>query len=82
MALPLFREVLRVVGPRPRAEPQAVPREELALRLQRFLLRTQTRRLVQFRPDQRIRRSSGWLKHILIDGVKYEVGTKGLFSFL
>lgn len=75
MAVPLFREVLQIVGRRPprRTEPE-IPKNELTLRLQGFLMRTQTRRLIQFRPDQRIGRSR-WLKHILIDGVKYEVGT-------
>ena len=78
MAVPLFREVLQVVGPRPRAEPE-VPKVDLTDRLERFLIRTQEqrRRLVQFRPDQRIQ-NSRWLKHILIDGLKYEVGTQGL----
>lgn len=76
MAIPLFREVLKVVGPRPRAEPEE-PKDKLTLRLQGFLMRTQTRPLVQFRPDQRIRQTR-WLKHILIDGLKYEVGTQFL----
>lgn len=77
MVIPLFREVLKVVGPRPRAEPE-VPNDDLARRLQGFLQRAQSRRRqVQFRPDQRIRRQR-WLKHILIDGVKYEVGTQRL----
>ncbi|KAF8559884.1 S-adenosyl-L-methionine-dependent methyltransferase [Imleria badia] len=79
MALPLFREKIRVVAPQPRrqAEPE-IPKDDLALRLQGFLIRTQTRRLPQFRPNQRIGRSR-WLKHILIDGVKYEVGDIVLF---
>lgn len=80
MAVPLFREVLQVVGPRPRVEPGVVPKDELTLRLHGFLMRAQARRLVQFRPDQRIRHSR-WLKHILIDGVKYEVGTRVFLFF-
>jgi DNA (cytosine-5)-methyltransferase 1 len=79
MAIPLFREVLQVVGPRPRAEPE-VPKDDLIRRLQGFLIRTQARPLVQFRPDQRLLRSR-WLKHILIDALKYEVGTQGLLLF-
>jgi DNA (cytosine-5)-methyltransferase 1 len=77
MAIPLFREVLQVVGPRPRAEPE-VPKDDLIRRLQGFLIRTQARPLVQFRPDQRLLRSR-WLKHILIDALKYEVGDTVLF---
>lgn len=79
MAIPLFREKLMVVGPRHQAEPE-VPKDELTLRLKGFLMRTQARRLVQFRPDQRIRHSR-WLKHILIDEVEYEVGTQALLTF-
>ena len=77
MALPLFREVLRVVGPRPPPEPE-MPKADLRLRVQGFLIRTQNRRRLQFRPDQRIRRSR-WLKYILIDDVKYEVAHRLFF---
>lgn len=80
MALPLFRERIRVVAPHPRRAEPEVPKDDLALRLQGFLLRTQMRRRVQFRPNQRIGRSH-WLKHVLIDEVKYEVGTQGLLLF-
>lgn len=72
-----FKEKLYVVGRRPREaeRPESEgTKNELSLRLQGFLMRTQTRRLVQFRPNQRIG-NSRWLKHILIDGVKYEVRT-------
>ncbi|KAF8131609.1 S-adenosyl-L-methionine-dependent methyltransferase [Boletus edulis] len=74
----LFRENLWVVASKPHGEPAEAPKNDLALRLQGFLMRAQNRRRVQYRPDQRIRHSR-WLKHILIDEVKYEIGDTVLF---
>ncbi|KAF9245635.1 S-adenosyl-L-methionine-dependent methyltransferase [Melanogaster broomeanus] len=73
----LFKEKLQVVGRRPPPEPE-LPTDDLTLRIKGFLMRVSMRRRVQFRVEQRIRRSH-WLKYITIDGVNYAVGDTVVF---
>ncbi|KAG9313921.1 S-adenosyl-L-methionine-dependent methyltransferase [Chiua virens] len=72
----LFRDIW-IVAPRRRPESEE-SKDGIFLRLIGFLERTQKRRRVQFRPEQRIGRSR-WLKYIIIDDLKYEIGDTVLF---
>lgn len=78
LALGLFRERLRVVGPQPATEPD-LPRTDLTERVKGFLMRVSMRRRLEFSPQQRLRPRSRYLKYVTIDGLDYNVGDTIVF---
>ncbi|KAG6331286.1 hypothetical protein ID866_7799 [Astraeus odoratus] len=78
LATGLFKERLRVVGRRPQPE-RSLPHPELTERVKGFLMRVNMRRRIEFRPQQRLRPRSRYLKYLTIDGVDYAVGETVVF---
>ncbi|KAG1742724.1 S-adenosyl-L-methionine-dependent methyltransferase [Suillus paluster] len=68
-----FKERLVVVGATPPRDPR-IPYDDLLLRVKTFVQRVSTRREIRFRPEQRLRPRSRWLKYITIDGNDYAIG--------
>ncbi|KIM70040.1 hypothetical protein SCLCIDRAFT_12660 [Scleroderma citrinum Foug A] len=78
LATGLFRERLRVVGPRPASEPEP-PYAALTERIKGFLMRVKMRRRPEFRLQQRLKPRSRYLKYLTIDGLDYLVGDTIVF---
>ncbi|KAG0703678.1 S-adenosyl-L-methionine-dependent methyltransferase, partial [Suillus ampliporus] len=73
LATGLFRELLVVVGPHLPRDPR-IPYDDLLLRVKTFVQRVSMRREIRFRPEQRLRSRSRWLKYITMDGNDYAIG--------
>lgn len=73
LALGLFRERLRVVGPQPVAEPEP-PYADLTKRVKGFIIRVSMRRQLEFSRQQRLKPRSRYLKYLTIDRLDYNVG--------
>ena len=72
LATGLFRELLVIVGPHLPCDP-IIPYGDLLLRVKTFVQRVSMRRDIRYRPEQRIRPRSRWLKYITIDQNDYAV---------
>ncbi|KAH7927250.1 S-adenosyl-L-methionine-dependent methyltransferase [Leucogyrophana mollusca] len=81
LAAGLFREEFGIVGPPPKPEAPSPQQDLLIRRLRTFVEKSAKRnRKIQFRPEQRLRPRSRWLKSIIIDAITYSLGDVILVS--